>query len=156
MQNEKSIFLTNEMFVLLQNLSENSTALWGKMNAQQMLEHLNDLFNVSIEKIIFPLVTPEEFLPKYKAFLYSDKDFKENTKAPESVVAEEPAPLKYASINEAKEQLKETVNSFIQYFEKDPSKKTLHPSFGMLSFEEWVMLHYKHVKHHYRQFGLLV
>ncbi len=152
---EKSAFLQNEMFGLMQSLSEQSQQLWGKMNAQQMVEHLTDFFNVSVEKIIFPLVTPEEHLPKYREFLYSNKEFKENTKAPAGVLGEEPLPLRTASLQSAKDQLKETVSYFFEYFKKEPAKKTMHPAFGMLNFDEWVMLHYKHVRHHLRQFGFI-
>jgi hypothetical protein len=154
-QKEKQIFLREDMFAFLQPLSNQSTSSWGKMNAQQMLEHLTDFFNVSIEKLIFPLVTPEEYLPKYKEFLYSEKPFKENTKAPASVLGEEPLPIKTTSIEEAKNQLHKTVMAFFNYFEVTSAKQTMHPAFGMLSFDEWVMLHYKHVLHHLRQFNLV-
>ncbi|TXH28993.1 MAG: DUF1569 domain-containing protein, partial [Cyclobacteriaceae bacterium] len=36
-----------------------------------------------------------------------------------------------------------------------PAKKTTHPVFGALNFDEWILLHYKHVTHHSRQFGLI-
>ena len=32
----------------------------------------------------------------------------------------------------------------------------LHPVFGELNFEEWALLHYKHVTHPLRRFGLLL
>jgi len=37
----------------------------------------------------------------------------------------------------------------------DKLKTTLHPVFGELNFEEWILLHYKHVTHHLKQFGLI-
>jgi oxepin-CoA hydrolase/3-oxo-5,6-dehydrosuberyl-CoA semialdehyde dehydrogenase len=152
---EKADFLQNGSFLLLQNLSDDSTALWGKMNARQMLEHLNDFYEVSFEKIIFPLITAEEHLPKYREFLYSEKPFKENTKAPAAVLGEEPSPIRTASLQAAKDLLKQTVEYFFNYFQKDPLIKTSHPVFGALNYDEWVMLHYKHVTHHFKQFNLL-
>jgi hypothetical protein len=124
------------------------------MNVQQMLEHLVAFFNVSTEKIKFELVTPPEHLPKYKEFLLSDKPFRENTKAPLTVIGDEPLPLIYPGIAEAKAYLLMAVNDFEIYFEHEPGKKTLHPVFGPLDFEEWILLHYKHVTHHLRQFGI--
>jgi hypothetical protein len=153
--NEKIDFLQNESFAILQHLSDDSAGLWGKMNARQMLEHLSDFYEVSVAKIIFPLVTPEEYLPKYREFLYSEKPFKENTKAPAEVLSEEPLPIRTNSMVQAKEALKGKVAYFFSYFQKQPSYKTLHPVFGLLSFDEWIMLHYKHVVHHFRQFNLL-
>lgn len=155
MHEEKLHFLQEEMFTLLGQLTEQSTAQWGKMNAQQMTEHLTDFFNVSVEKIIFPLITPPEHLARYREFLYSEKVFKENTKAPAEVLGEDPLPLRAATLTDAKEKLKKTVEYFFKYFEAEPGKETMHPVFGMLHFSEWLMLHYKHVTHHLRQFNLM-
>jgi hypothetical protein len=148
-------FIQQEMFLLLNEMDADANGKWGKMNAQQMIEHLADFFDVSTEKIQFDLVTPEEHLPKYKDFLMSDKEFRENTKAPASVLGEEPLPLRYPSMDAAKEKLRESVSDFIGYFKNDPHKRTSHPVFGMLDFNEWLQLHSKHVRHHYRQFGIL-
>ena len=155
MQEEKLHFLREEMFLLLEKLTADKIQVWGKMNAQQMLEHLADFFNVSSGKILFELVTPEEHLPKYREFLYSDKEFRENTRAPASVLGDEPLPKRKPGIEAAKEDLKLSVEDFVDYFQADKEKKTMHPVFGALNFDEWVLLHYKHVRHHLRQFGLL-
>ncbi len=156
MENEKLHFIKKEMFLLLNNLSADAKAKWGKMNAQQMIEHVTGFFNISLEKLKFDIVTPEENLPKYKEFLYSDKEFKENTKAPLSVLGEDPLPLHYPSLAIAMEKLQQAVQGFVNYFKNEPGKKTLHPVFGMLNFDEWVLLHYKHVIHHMKQFNLVV
>lgn len=150
----KILFLKEGMFGLLSSLKENTSAKWGVMNAQQMLEHLADFFEVSYEKKFFPLAVPEEHLPKYKAFLYSDKEFRENTKAPASVLGEEPLALRLPSFEDAIIHLRHSVDKFIQWFESDPSKTSVHPAFGTLNFEEWILLHHKHVRHHFKQFGL--
>ena len=89
------------------------------------------------------------------AFLLSDKAFRENTKAPANIVAEEPLATTTENMQAAINKLQQAVNDFCKYFEKDPTQKTTHPVFGPLNFEEWVLLHYKHVTHHLRQFGLL-
>ena len=155
MQEEKLEFLRKGMFLLLEKLTADKIQVWGKMNAQQMLEHLSDFFNVSTGKITFDLVTPAEHLPKYREFLYSDKEFRENTKAPSNVLGEVPLPERKANIESAREYLKKSVEEFINFFQGDEEKRTTHPVFGPLNFEEWVLLHYKHVRHHLRQFGLL-
>ncbi len=155
MQEEKINFLKEEMFVLLQKLHADTPAVWGKMNAQQALEHIADFFNVSTEKIIFDLVTPVEHLPKYREFLYSEKQFRENTRAPEAVLGEEPLPIRQNSFEASLSYLGKSVDNFFEYFGLNKDKKTMHPVFGLLSYTEWVLLHYKHVRHHLRQFGLL-
>jgi oxepin-CoA hydrolase/3-oxo-5,6-dehydrosuberyl-CoA semialdehyde dehydrogenase len=156
MQEQKLSFIKNDLFSLLSDIAPGTIAKWGKMNAQQMIEHLVAFFNVSSGKIKFDLVTPEEHLPKFKEFLLSDKQFRENTKAPASVIGEEALPLKYKSMEEAVSRLQEAVEQFESHFRNDSKIKTLHPVFGMLNFDEWILLHYKHVTHHLRQFGINV
>jgi hypothetical protein len=154
MDQAKIQFLANEFIPLLKELPADAKGKWGKMNAQQMTEHLSVFFKVSTEKFKFPLVTPVEHLSKYKEFLLSDKEFRENTKAPGNVVPEEPMPVKNTTMNEALDELQHEVNDFIIVFETHPEMDTTHPVFGALNFDEWVLLHYKHVTHHLRQFGV--
>lgn len=151
---EKEAFLKNGMFKVMDNINENSKPVWGKMNVWQMAEHLADFFDVSAEKIHYDLAVPEEHLPKYKAFLYSDKLFRENTKAPVTVLGEEPIPVKSENFESAKQRLRVAVDEFFDHFSNNKSKTTLHPAFGMLNYEEWVLLHFKHVVHHLRQFNV--
>ncbi len=155
MNEQKLRFIIKDCLALFESLAGNETGKWGKMNAQQMIEHTAAFFLVSAGKLKFDLVTPAEHLPKYKEFLLSDKEFRENTKAPANVIGEETLPLRYATMAEALQNLKEAITGFEQYFEKDPNQLTMHPVFGELNFEEWVLLHYKHVTHHLKQFGLL-
>ncbi len=56
-----------------------------------MLEPTAKFFQVTTNKTQFSLVTPLEHLPKYLEFLWSEKEFKENTKEP--VLPEEPLSL---------------------------------------------------------------
>lgn len=154
--NEKKLhFITIESIPLFKRLPGDALGKWGKMNGQQMTEHVAAFFYVSTEKVKFDLVTPLEHLPKYREFLYSDKEFRENTKAPGSVIGEEALPLKHATMQEAVENLEKSIAYFENYFKDDKEKKTLHPVFGELNYEEWVLLHYKHVTHHLKQFELL-
>jgi len=128
---------------------------WGKMDFQQMLEHVADFFQVSTQKQHYPFVSPPEHMPKLKEFLMSDKPFRENTKAPTSIIGEEPLPHRYASVDEAMQEVIAEVNYFFQLYANEPEMTAVHPVFGELNYEEWVRLHYKHVTHHLRQFGLL-
>jgi len=155
MTEQQVLFLKDEAPDLLQNLSASAAAKWGVMNAQEMVEHLTDFFDISHEKIAMPLVTPVEHLPQYKAFIYSDKEFRPNTKAPVEIIGDKPFPLRCDNLDDAKEKLVTSINKFFLHFEDNAGKTTLHPVFGLLNFEDWVLLHGKHVRHHFRQFGLL-
>jgi oxepin-CoA hydrolase/3-oxo-5,6-dehydrosuberyl-CoA semialdehyde dehydrogenase len=155
MNQEKLNFLKNDFLHLLKDLSADAKGKWGKMNGQQMVEHVSGFFAVSYEKLKFPLVTSQEHLPKYKEFLMSEKEFRENTKAPAQVLPDEPIALRNSNMEEAMKVLEKSLNNFFIYFSENPDKKTLHPVFGELNFAEWVQLHHKHVTHHLKQFGLI-
>lgn len=153
MDQDKASFIKTTFPEWISHLAADTEPLWGKMNVQQMVEHVTGFFKISTDQIHFPMVTPEEHLPKSKEFLLSDKQFRENTKAP--VLPEEPLPVREPDLNTAKARLKEAIENFFAFYELHPDKKIAHPVFGPLNFEEWILLHYKHVTHHARQFGLL-
>ena len=152
MNQEKFDFISVDFIPLLNALQADAAGKWGKMNGQQMVEHVAGFFKVSTGKIKFPLVTPVEHLPKYKEFLNSDKEFRENTKAP--VLPEDPLPVRFATMTESTNELEKEIKEFVDLFSNNDRVKTMHPVFGELNFDEWVLLHYKHVTHHLRQFGL--
>lgn len=155
MQIKKVQFIQNDFTKLLNNLKPEQTGKWGLMNAQQMVEHVIDFFKISTGKLFFPIVSSPEHLPKLREFLWSDKEFKENTKGPTSVIPAEPLPIRNITISVAIDKLQNEINLFFEFFKNDAEKKTTHPVFGELNFEDWVQLHYKHVIHHAKQFELL-
>ncbi len=155
MNETKIKFIKNDFTDLLQQLKPEQKGKWGLMNAHQMVEHVTAFFKISTGRLNFRLVSPVEHLPKLREFLWSDKEFRENTKGPESVIPAEPLPVHHATIGIAIEKLEREISSFFETFKNDPEKKTLHPVFGELNFEDWVQLHYKHVMHHAKQFDLL-
>lgn len=152
MHQDKLSFLSTLFVPLLNNLQADAVGKWGKMSGQQMVEHVAGFFRVSTGKIVFPLVTPVEHLPKFKEFLYSEKEFRENTKAP--MLPEDPLPVRFATMQKAVADLDAAVKGFINKFSIDEHLLVMHPVFGDLNFEEWILLHYKHVTHHLKQFGL--
>ena len=98
---EQLQFLQQQYIPLIQKADVTTQPKWGKMNFQQMVEHVTAFFKVSTQKIKFDLVSPPEHMPKLKDFLMSDKQFRENTKAPLSIIGEEPFPVHYPSVEEA-------------------------------------------------------
>jgi hypothetical protein len=147
----KRLFLEKQFIPIVRGIDPSIKPRWGKMALQQMVEHVALFFRISTNKTQFPLTTAAEHLPKYKEFLMSEKEFRENTKAP--ILPPDPLPVNHATVSDAIDKLEEEVTDFFSYFKDDPEKRTLHPAFGELNFEEWVQLHHKHVKHHLKQFG---
>ncbi len=155
MQTDKEVFVLTKAVELLKNLQADAMGSWGVMNGQQVLEHLVKTIDISNNKIKMELVTPIEYLPKFKEFLYSDKEFRENTKAPINIVSEAPEPCMYGTMEEVYTKLDDAMEGFIQYFAVNPDSKTLHPVFGELNYKEWILIHYKHFTHHLKQFRLI-
>ncbi len=154
-QDEKISFLKNDFISLLKQISSDTLPAWGKMGLQQMVEHFSDAVKVASGKIaIIELFTSEENLPKMRAFLMSDKPFKENTLNP--LIPEIPAPVRNKTIGHAFVELEKEMDTFFAVFQKNNQQLTRNPFFGDLTFEQNVQLLYKHALHHLRQFGLTV
>src|SRR5262250_2561578 len=117
----KKKFLEDQFIPLVKKISLPTQARWGKMNAQQMVEHVAGFFRVSTNKLKFPFVTPLEQLPKFRAFLLSEKEFRENTKAP--VLPDEPFPVRFNTMDESVADLEKQLRYFFQYFSNDPEEK---------------------------------
>ena len=151
---DKLQFLETQYISLVKGIAPGTEPRWGKMNLQQMVEHVTAFFKLSTGRFHLPLVTPIENLPKFREWLMSEKEFRENTKAP--MLPDEPFPVRKPSLEAAIFSLEREVNDFCHLYDDDPEKKNLHPVFGELNFAEWVQLHHKHVRHHLRQFGVSV
>ena len=152
---EKENFLRTKLVRYLQQLDPATPSRWGKMNVQQMIEHLGGdaIRNANGRLKITSIVTPPENLRRMREFMMSDKPFKENTSNP--LLGEEPSPLRYRTIQAAIGALQQELIYFFEAFEKDHNLVTRNPLFGDLNFEQNVQLLYKHALHHLRQFGVV-
>lgn len=151
---EKENFLRTRFIRYLQQLDPATLPKWGKMNVQQMVEHFNvDAVRVASGKTKFTgiQVSPAQLI-KMQEFLISDKSFKKNLKNP--LLGEEPAPLRFNTLQAAIGSLHEELIYFFEVFEKDQGLTTRNPFYGDLNFEQNVQLLYKHALHHLRQFGI--
>jgi oxepin-CoA hydrolase/3-oxo-5,6-dehydrosuberyl-CoA semialdehyde dehydrogenase len=150
------ISFPNDISHYLSRLQNEATPKWGIMLAQNMVEHLLLVINVSIGSLDKPLeiVTPIEKIPKYKAILMGDTAFPHEFKAP-MLPKDRLIPLKYSDLASAKHALFQGVESFFTYYEENPNAFHLHPVFGNCNFTEWKRFHSKHFTHHFEQFGLL-
>jgi hypothetical protein len=149
----KIIFLRETMPALLQTLKANQQGAWGKLNAQQMVEHFTDAVKLAYGHFLLPAVSEGEQLEKMYTFMMSDKPFKENTVNP--YMGKEPAPMRKPTMQDAIVSLQNALQRFFDYYEKHQGAKILNPFFGELNVEEQIHLLYKHAQHHLKQFGLV-
>lgn len=151
---EKEFFLKNDVAPLLRQLSPGQKAGWGKMDAQQMVEHLREVFKLANGKIVLPLLnTDPEKLADARVFVLSEEPFSKNIHVP--VVPEEPRPYKYNSLEEAIQKTATELADVFTVYASETDKKLMHPMFGELNYAEQVNYLDKHVRHHLRQFGLI-
>ncbi|MEZ4687569.1 MAG: DUF1569 domain-containing protein [Bacteroidia bacterium] len=150
---KQQAFLYNELPALIDKVQENSQPRWGKMTAQHMLEHLSGVNYLALGKITAKLEIPEEQVPRAQAWLASDKMFRKNIRL--DALPEEPSPLRFADIEEAKSKAKGTLQRFKSHFDQQPEFKAMHPAFGMLTRDQWEQFLYKHYRHHLAQFGII-
>jgi hypothetical protein len=152
---EKENFLRTRLVSYLQQLDPATPPHWGKMNVQQMIEHYacDALRNANGGLKFENIMTPPDNLGRMREFLMSEKPFKENTNNP--LMGEDPAPLRYQTVQAAIGTLQEELICFFDVYDKNPDKIIRNPFFGDLDFEQNVQLLHKHALHHLKQFGVV-
>jgi oxepin-CoA hydrolase/3-oxo-5,6-dehydrosuberyl-CoA semialdehyde dehydrogenase len=146
-------FLGQHMPEALATLREDALPAWGAMTAQQMVEHLEWVFEGSIGEVSVECSAPEERRRRWKAILYDATPMPHEFRNP-ALVAGLP-PLRHAGLVEARAALSRVVDRFLEHSRASPDASYTHPTFGPLVAEEWSRSHFKHVYHHLLQFGLI-
>ena len=145
--------MLNQYYTKLSLLNKDAKAHWGKMSPQHMVEHLILAVQMSNGKLKLDCFYPPEKNPSLKRFLMSSRPMPKLFVNP--VVGKDLRPLKYSSLEEAIEKLKNEIDNYVLFFENNPEAKPVNITFGELNKEEWNVFHKKHFTHHLSQFGLL-
>ena len=135
----------------LSELKSDAKPLFGRMNGQQMIEHLSFLLQISNGKVDADYFVSDEKSARRKPFLNTDGELQVGFKAP--MLSEEPNELQFKSIDEALNDLFNQLDEFHANFKTAKSEN--HPFFGELDYEQWQKFHVKHFTHHFKQFGLI-
>jgi len=151
--NNHQDFFQNEVPQLLKQLNANAQGNWGSMHVAQMLDHLHAGTLLMLSKRRSLLEVAEEKLPRYKAFLMSDQGFMEGARKPILYAEYEITDLEEFEV--LKEKLVAAVKEFDSVTQSDKDFFCFHPSFGELNAEETRQLQFKHIRHHFQQFGIL-
>ena len=134
-------------------LQEDTEPIWGSMNAIGMIEHISDSLLLAQGRYVdIQLQIPQDKIEKAKAFLQSDHPLPRNFQAPYGNTDER---NRNTSIAEAIEEFTLEWYKFESFFSENPKIVTLHPSFGELTYSEWLRMHSKHLTHHLQQFRIL-
>jgi len=149
--NMKSIFNpteNQEIISRINSLSSDSQALWGKMSVDQMLKHCNDAVLVAFneKELRIPFIW-KILAPMMKNMILKKPQFDKN-----SPTAKE---FKYDTNFDFETIKNELITNFSRFqagFDAISCKK--HPFWGYMTADEWNNLHWKHIDHHLRQFGV--
>ena len=152
MTNAQKDFLLNSFFEQIMLIPSDKAPAWGKMGLQQMIEHLSDSVRMANGKQPHAeIVTPAERLQAVRDFLYSEREFKPETK--NSLMGPEPPSLCNESLDLAIAELQHEVKAWVELFESNPGLIVRNPFFGDLDEDGWTRLFYKHFLHHLKQFS---
>ena len=149
---KKADFLKQEYTHILDQMDADTPRRWGKMNLQQMVEHMSDYVRIASGKTQMEVVTEEAKIPRMQGFLMSEKEFPENT--PNVLMPDDPSPTRCATKKEAVAELQREIDHFFEVFSEDRNKQIANPFFGHLDHDMQVQLLYKHGTHHLKQFGI--
>lgn len=136
-----------ELVTRLGRLSSESPARWGKFNCPAMLAHVNDALRMPLGEVTAePKKVPIRFFPLKQLFLYA-------LPFPKGVPT---APVLLTRCASAVFQ--DEVRTFDQLLQRlgERSEQTTwppHPVFGSMSRRDWGVLGYRHIDHHFTQFG---
>jgi hypothetical protein len=139
-----------QLQTLLLRLQPNAPASWGKMTAQQMLEHLIEQVQYTNgKKQPFCDVSEEAAKIAKQAYIYTTLEIPKNV-----VLGELPEKLIYRDIPTSVKQLMTELEDFDQSFNQ-PGTTEIHGGFGAMNYQEWLIWHGEHFTHHLTQFRLL-
>ena len=145
----KSLFdpaVKQDIINRINKLTPATKALWGTMNVEQMLAHLQLPVSLAYGKhtlkgsFILKLIGP-----LFKSVLYNDKPYKHGLPTDKSYI-----------ITESKnfEQERDKLIKLLDQFTEANISDDKHVVFGKLTKEQWSKATWKHLDHHLQQFGV--
>lgn len=140
-----------DLLIGLNKLTPSQQPIWGEMSSQRMVEHLSEMLRMAQGTTLFTLAIPEDKVAKMQEFLYSEKEMAKNIAVD---IAPADRELRNDELELAIDEFTEEWINFIDFFEANPGVKTMHPFYGYLDFDLWMLMHKKHFYHHFKQFQL--
>jgi hypothetical protein len=137
-----------ELSKRLENLKADTQPAWGSFNASQMLAHCVDALRMATGDLTCkPKKLPIRFTPIKQLIIYGPPFPKGAPTAPEL--------LKRNADDNWDGECRD-LRKMMDAFASRPPDANMpdHPAFGKLSRRAWGALGYKHIDHHFKQFGI--
>ena len=136
-----------ELLARAGKLQPNAPAQWGKMNCSRMLVHVTDGLRMATGDLqVAPKATPLKFTPIKQLIIHWLPFPKGAPTAPE-LLARTPGEWELEI-----SQFQEAMQQFASRSQQQQWPE--HPAFGKLSSKDWGVLIYRHIDHHFKQFGV--
>jgi hypothetical protein len=136
----------------LRALDGDEQPIWGLMSPRHMVEHLVGSWMISNGKAQVKCIFEGDELAERRKFLFSDVPYQRNITNP--VQGDGLAKLRKADLASAIDQLESEIITFFEYHESNPQTMEVHPVFGVLDYEGWIVFQSKHMQHHLAQFNI--
>lgn len=148
----KSLFNTIDTAAILkriEQLPENASAKWGKMNSGQMLAHCSETMLVAKGDRKIPRLLIGYILgPLFKSDYVSEKAMRKNDPTHPSFIVNPKG-----TFDEEKKRLMDLVQRFSEGGEEKCTRNP-HAFFGKMTPYQWGTTMHKHLDHHLTQFGV--
>jgi hypothetical protein len=137
----------DELSSRLNQLNKDTSANWGKMNVGQMLYHCQMPLNIILEKEDYGVKPNWLINLLFKKSMYSDKLWKKNLPTAKGFAIKDEKDF---------ETEKQAITSLIDELnsQRERNDWQSHPAFGKMTKAQWGKMQYKHLDHHFRQFGV--
>lgn len=142
--------VTDKLIARINNLSNETQPIWGKMDVAQMLAHCCVTYEMAFDNTHKKPGAFARFMLKLfvKGIVVNEKPYKKNSRTgPMFVIADKRV------FEKEKSRLITYLNKTVELGEKHfDGKESL--SLGVLTINEWNNQFYKHLDHHLSQFGV--
>lgn len=141
---------SQDLLARLEQITAQSQPKWGTMDSAKLLAHLNVTYDLAYERIPNKLNFFMKLMMKLfvKDKVTNEVPYKQNERtAPVFIIKNDRDFAKEKAI--LIQNIKETATKGASFFEGRENT-----SFGVLSASQWSNMFYKHLDHHFRQFGV--
>jgi len=141
---------SQDLLARLEQITAQSQPKWGAMDSAKLLAHLNVTYDLAYERIPNKLNFFMKLMMKLfvKDKVTNEVPYKQNERtAPVFIIKNDRDFAKEKAI--LIQNIKETATKGTAFFEGRENT-----SFGVLSASQWSNMFYKHLDHHFRQFGV--
>jgi hypothetical protein len=141
---------TEKVLSRLDKLTPDTQPQWGKMSVGQMLAHVNVAYEMAYGEKQVKNGGFAKFMLKLfvKGIVVGEKAYKKNSRTAPAFLITDPKEFEKEKTRLI-DYINKTESNGVDYFEGKESA-----SFGPLTSKEWSIMFYKHLDHHFKQFGV--